>query len=112
MIYPLTNIHHSLLTTVVVIYTTTDWWKSCTGNSPVFGANNPLWIGDYASTLGPLPAGWKYTSFWQYDDKGPNPGDADLWNGDEAGLKRYVFSSKLVSQFIEIPIQNRMALGS
>ncbi|KAF8842366.1 glycoside hydrolase family 25 protein [Paxillus ammoniavirescens] len=74
-----------------VIYTTTDWWKTCTGNSATFGSTNPLWIAHYASTIGTLPAGWKYTSFWQYADSGPNPGDADLWNGDLAGLKRYTF---------------------
>ncbi|KAN0088838.1 glycoside hydrolase family 25 protein [Tylopilus felleus] len=71
-----------------VIYTTTGWWTACTGNSAAFGVNNPLWIADWSSTLGPLPAGWKYTSFWQYADSGPNPGDADLWNGDYDGLKR------------------------
>ncbi|KIK73228.1 glycoside hydrolase family 25 protein, partial [Paxillus rubicundulus Ve08.2h10] len=74
-----------------VIYTTTSWWKSCTGNSATFGSTNPLWIANWASTIGTLPAGWEYTSFWQYADSGPNPGDADLWNGDLAGLKRYAF---------------------
>ena len=77
-------------TPIVVIYSTTDWWTTCTGNSAAFAANNPLWIADWSSTLGALPAGWEYTSFWQYDDSGPNPGDADLWNGDYAGLQRYV----------------------
>ncbi|KIK75421.1 glycoside hydrolase family 25 protein [Paxillus rubicundulus Ve08.2h10] len=67
------------------------WWKSCTGNSATFGSTNPLWIANWASTIGTLPAGWEYTSFWQYADSGPNPGDADLWNGDLAGLKRYAF---------------------
>ncbi|KAG9309495.1 glycoside hydrolase family 25 protein [Chiua virens] len=74
-----------------VIYTTTDWWTTCTGNSAALGANNPLWIADYASTLGTLPAGWEYTSFWQYDDSGPNPGDADLWNGDYTGLQSMAY---------------------
>ncbi|KAJ6582973.1 putative N,O-diacetyl muramidase [Mycena vulgaris] len=71
-----------------VIYTTTDWWKTCTGNSAKFAANNPLWIAHYSSSIGTLPAGWKFTTFWQYADKGPNPGDQDLFNGDAAGLKR------------------------
>ncbi|KIJ12277.1 glycoside hydrolase family 25 protein [Paxillus involutus ATCC 200175] len=74
-----------------VIYTTTDWWKDCTGNSATFGSTNPLWIAHYASTIGTLPAGWKDTSFWQYAHSGPNPGNANLWNGDMAGLKRYTF---------------------
>ncbi|KIK85356.1 glycoside hydrolase family 25 protein [Paxillus rubicundulus Ve08.2h10] len=76
-----------------VIYTTTDWWKSCTGNSATFGSTNPLWIAHYASTIGTLPAGWEYASFWQYANSGPNPGDADLWNGDLAGLKRMALGS-------------------
>ncbi|KAF8433223.1 glycoside hydrolase superfamily [Boletus edulis BED1] len=63
-----------------VIYTTTDWWTTCTG-SVAFAANNPLWIADWSSTLDALPAGWGYTSFWQYADSGPNP----------PGLQRYFF---------------------
>ncbi|KAF9238122.1 glycoside hydrolase family 25 protein [Melanogaster broomeanus] len=70
-----------------VIYTTTDWWSTCTGNSAAFASNNPLWIASYSSTIGTLPAGWEYTSFWQYADSGPNPGDQDLWNGGLAGLQ-------------------------
>jgi len=71
-----------------VIYTTTDWWKTCTGNSAAFGSTNPLWIAHFASSIGALPAGWGYTTFWQYADSGPNPGDQDLFNGDAAGLQR------------------------
>ena len=41
-----------------VIYTTTDWWNTCTGNSAAFASNSPLWIAHFASTVGPLPAGW------------------------------------------------------
>ncbi|KAH7903606.1 glycoside hydrolase family 25 protein [Hygrophoropsis aurantiaca] len=69
-----------------VIYTTTDWWTTCTGNSASFATNNPLWIADYASTIGTLPAGWEYTTFWQYADSGSNPGDQDYFNGDSTGL--------------------------
>ncbi|KAL0959551.1 hypothetical protein HGRIS_011265 [Hohenbuehelia grisea] len=71
-----------------VIYTTTDWWKTCTGNNSGFGSTNPLWIARYASAIGTLPAGWSYTTFWQYADSGANPGDQDIFNGDAAGLKR------------------------
>ncbi|KIM47182.1 glycoside hydrolase family 25 protein [Hebeloma cylindrosporum] len=67
---------------------TSRWWTSCTGNSAAFGANNPLWIAHFASTIGPLPAGWSFTTFWQFADSGPNPGDQDLFNGDAAGLSR------------------------
>ncbi|KAJ3004798.1 hypothetical protein NUW54_g4642 [Trametes sanguinea] len=59
---------------VSVIYTTTDWWTTCTGNSAAFASTNPLWIARYASSIGTLPAGWSYTTFWQYADSGPNPG--------------------------------------
>ncbi|KAG6908001.1 hypothetical protein DXG01_006536 [Tephrocybe rancida] len=37
--------------------------------------------------LSPL-AGRNFTTFWQYADSGPNPGDQDLFNGDAAGLGR------------------------
>ncbi|KAJ7108753.1 glycoside hydrolase family 25 protein [Mycena epipterygia] len=80
--------YHAKTKRYPVIYTTTDWWKTCTGNSPKFGSNNPLWIAHYSTSIGTLPAGWSYTTFWQYADKGPNPGDQDLFNGDAAGLKR------------------------
>ncbi|KAJ6582976.1 glycoside hydrolase family 25 protein [Mycena vulgaris] len=72
----------------VLIYTTTDWWTTCTGNSAAFSTNNPLWIAHYSSSIGTLPAGWSFTTLWQYADSGSNPGDQDLFNGDAAGLKR------------------------
>ncbi|TEB20860.1 glycoside hydrolase family 25 protein [Coprinellus micaceus] len=72
-----------------VIYTTTSWWSTCTGNSASFGATNPLWIARYASAVGALPRGWNFYTFWQYSNSArPNPGDADVFNGDLAGLKR------------------------
>ncbi|KAF7320628.1 Secreted hydrolase [Mycena chlorophos] len=79
--------YHSATTRYPVIYTTTDWWTSCTGNSAAFAANSPLWIARYASSIGTLPAGWAYTTFWQYADSGSNPGDQDMFNGNAAGLK-------------------------
>lgn len=30
-----------------VIYSTLDWWVTCTGNSGIFGNDNPLWIARY-----------------------------------------------------------------
>ncbi|KAI0087433.1 glycoside hydrolase family 25 protein [Irpex rosettiformis] len=71
-----------------MIYTTTDWWQTCTGNSASFASTNPLWIARYSSSVGTLPAGWSYETFWQYADSGTNPGDQDIFNGDAAGLKR------------------------
>ena len=73
-----------------MIYTTTDWWTTCTGNSAAFASTNPLWIAHYSSTIGALPAGWSFTTFWQYADSGPNPGDQDEFNGSLQGLKEYV----------------------
>ncbi|MFF2145956.1 lysozyme [Kitasatospora sp. NPDC058190] len=63
------------------IYTTTNWWSSCTGNYGGFGATNPLWIARYSSTVGTLPNGWSYQTFWQFADSGTFPGDQDLFNG-------------------------------
>ncbi|KAI6042039.1 glycoside hydrolase family 25 protein [Pisolithus marmoratus] len=76
-----------------VIYTTTDWWSTCTGNNTSFADDNPLWIADWSPTLRTLPAGWTHASFWQYADSGPNPGDADLWNGDMNGLRAIALGS-------------------
>ncbi|KAF7326108.1 Secreted hydrolase [Mycena kentingensis (nom. inval.)] len=71
-----------------VIYTTTDWWTTCTGNSAAFATDNPVWIARYSTRIGTLPAGWGSTTFWQYADSGPNPGDQNVFNGDAQGLKR------------------------
>ncbi|GJE99572.1 glycoside hydrolase family 25 protein [Phanerochaete sordida] len=82
------NTYHTKTGVYPVIYTTTDWWTSCTGNSASFASTNPLWVARYASSVGALPAGWSYETFWQFADSGSNPGDQDIFNGDMAGLKR------------------------
>ncbi|MFB7087143.1 lysozyme [Streptomyces sp. NPDC056296] len=64
-----------------VIYTSTNWWKQCTGDYSGFGPTNPLWIARYASTVGPLPAGWDVHTMWQYTSSGPTVGDHDKFNG-------------------------------
>jgi len=69
-----------------VIYTTTSWWSSCTGNYSGFWANHPLWIARWASTVGTLPAGAPFWSFWQYTSTGSVAGiagnvDRNHWNG-------------------------------
>ncbi|KQU66391.1 lysozyme [Phycicoccus sp. Root101] len=68
-----------------VIYSTTSWWSTCTGNTSQFASTNPLWIARYNTTVGTLPAGWSYYTFWQYSD---TPVDQDYFNGDLAGLQR------------------------
>ena len=71
-----------------VIYSTTNWWKTCTGNSAAFAADDPFWVANYgASSSGPLPEGWAYYSFWQYSDSGSQPGDQDVFNGAYADLR-------------------------
>ncbi|TCD69510.1 hypothetical protein EIP91_007440 [Steccherinum ochraceum] len=82
------NTYHAATRVFPVIYTTTDWWTTCTGNSAAFGSTNPLWIAHYASSIGTLPAGWSFTTFWQFADSGSNPGDQDQFNGDMTGLQR------------------------
>ncbi|KAN0088842.1 glycoside hydrolase family 25 protein [Tylopilus felleus] len=83
------NTYHARTGRYPVIYTTTSWWNQCTGGDGSFGSDNPLWLARWASAPGPLPAGWSFYSFWQYADKGPNPGDADLWNGSYENLQKF-----------------------
>ncbi|WP_216217739.1 lysozyme [Amycolatopsis aidingensis] len=68
------------------IYTSTSWWRTCTGNSPEFGATHPLWLARYAPEIGPLPAGWPTQTIWQFANAGPLPGDQNYFNGAEARL--------------------------
>lgn len=72
---------HSRTGRYPTIYTTANWWATCTGNNAGFGATNPLWVARYASSVGTLPAGWSYQTFWQYADSGTFPGDQNLFNG-------------------------------
>ncbi|MGW1378882.1 lysozyme [Streptomyces sp. NPDC002446] len=70
-----------------VIYTSTNWWKRCTGNSGKFGRTNPLWIPRYGSSVGALPAGWRYHSIWQHTSSGHPIGDRNRFNGNYNRLK-------------------------
>lgn len=72
-----------------VIYTSTKWWNTCTGRSTSFARRHPLWLADWHSSPGPLPAGWSYRSIWQHANSGPLPGDQDQWNGSYAQLKKF-----------------------
>jgi len=87
-IHDFVNTYHSKTKRYPMIYTTTDWWKTCTGNSAAFGSTCPLVLARYGSSVGTLPAGWKYQTIWQFADKGTFPGDQDVFNGDAAGLKK------------------------
>ncbi|WP_329459097.1 lysozyme [Streptomyces sp. NBC_01497] len=77
---------HAKTTRWPTIYSTTDWWTTCTGNTAAFSANDPLFIARYASSVGTLPAGWPFYTFWQYADSGTFPGDQDRFNGPLSGL--------------------------
>ncbi|MFF9087581.1 lysozyme [Streptomyces sp. NPDC014991] len=72
-----------------VIYTATSWWTQCTGGYAGFGATNPLWIARYASTVGPLPAGWKAHTMWQYTSTGKTVGDHDRFNGPKDAVRDF-----------------------
>ncbi|MBJ2120962.1 VCBS repeat-containing protein [Arthrobacter sp. MSA 4-2] len=73
-----------------MIYTTADWWNRCTGYSTAF-ANHPLHVASYNNCCtGPLPAGWRVESLWQYTSDGPVVGDWNRWNGTAAAFDRFV----------------------
>ncbi|GAA2244239.1 hydrolase [Streptomyces ruber] len=63
-----------------VVYTATTWWNQCTGSHAGLGAH-PLWIARYASSVGPMPAGWSGYTMWQYTATGPYVGDHNRFNG-------------------------------
>jgi GH25 family lysozyme M1 (1,4-beta-N-acetylmuramidase) len=64
-----------------VIYTSTRWWNQCVDG--VFNTTNPLWVANYANTVGPLPRGWEFQTFWQNTS---TPVDSDRFNGGEDRL--------------------------
>ena len=80
------NTYHASTSRWAVIYTTTDWWTTCTGNYSGFAVNDPLWIARYSSSVGTLPAGWGFYTFWQWADSGVFPGDQDVFNGTATRL--------------------------
>lgn len=61
-----------------VIYTNYDWWSRCTGNTTAFNSTNPLWVARYSSTVGTLPGGWPFYTFWQFTS---SPIDQSHFNG-------------------------------
>ena len=67
-----------------VFYSTFDWWNTCTGNSSAFASLSPFWIARYSSSVGSLPAGTAYYTFWQYSS---SPIDQNYFNGDLSRLR-------------------------
>ncbi|WP_432144486.1 lysozyme [Streptomyces sp. bgisy084] len=70
-----------------VLYTSTSWWKQCTDNSTAFSSTHPLWVPRYGSSVGTLPGGWNYQTFWQYTSTGRTVGDHNRFNGASDRLK-------------------------
>jgi GH25 family lysozyme M1 (1,4-beta-N-acetylmuramidase) len=83
------NYYHGKTGRYPTIYTSTSWWSTCVGSQANLGANYALWIARYNSTVGTLPHGWSYYTFWQYADHGTFPGDQDRWNGTYTNLKKF-----------------------
>lgn len=77
---------HARTTQYPLIYSTYGWWSRCTGNSAAF-SQDPLWIADYGSSPGILPAGWAFQTLWQFADSGAFVGDQDSFNGSPARLQ-------------------------
>lgn len=71
-----------------LLYTNPSWWSECTGNSDAFVDTNPLVLARYASSPGEIPGGWPAQTIWQNSDSYSFGGDSDIFNGDEAGLKK------------------------
>ncbi len=90
---------HALTSRFPMIYTTRGWWDQCTGTNSSFGTSNPLFIANYSSTPGVMPAGWASQTLWQYSDTGTFPGDQDVFNGSSdqltalAGLGQHIFEA-------------------
>lgn len=80
------NEYHAKTGRWAVIYSTTNWWTTCTGDNGGFGSEDPLWLADFASSPGALPAGWGFYTIWQFADSGTFPGDQDVFNGTSARL--------------------------
>lgn len=80
------NRYHARTGRWPVIYTATNWWVDCTGNYAGLANRSPLWIANYTGTAYPLPAGWSFYTFWQWDDEGTFPGDQNVFNGSSDRL--------------------------
>jgi GH25 family lysozyme M1 (1,4-beta-N-acetylmuramidase) len=90
-IHAFINEYHTRTGRWPIINTFTEWWKSCTGNSTVFAAKDPLWINNHKSTATPLPAGWHTYTIWQWAEAGPLPGDQNVI---KAGLYKALLPEK------------------
>lgn len=76
-----------------IIYTTADWWATCAGGSKAFAATNPIWIASWASTPGPLPAGWTSWTLWQSGADDPLGIDYNAFHGTYEQLQQLAGSA-------------------
>ncbi|ASR38619.1 lysozyme [Prauserella marina] len=76
--------YHSRTGRYPVIYTSTNWWNQCVGTAQSFGNTVPLWVARYSSSVGTLPNGWSFHTFWQYTS---TPIDQNSFNGSYDRLK-------------------------
>lgn len=60
----------------------------CTGNSAAFKDTCPLNVARYSSSVGTIPGGWPYQTFWQNSDSYAYGGDSDIFNGGLTGLQK------------------------
>lgn len=77
---------HSRTGRYPTIYTSTRWWNMCTNGSGAFARTNPLWIPRYGSSVGALPGGFQFHTFWQYANHGKFAGDQNVFNGSSLQL--------------------------
>ncbi|GAD94069.1 N,O-diacetyl muramidase, putative [Paecilomyces variotii No. 5] len=81
--------YHSETGRYPMVYSTADWWNTCTGGSTAFKDTSPLVLARYSSSgPGTIPGGWPYQTIWQNSDSYSYGGDSDIFNGDEASLKK------------------------
>lgn len=80
--------YHEATSRYPLLYTNPSWWSQCTGDSNAFVDTNPLVLARYASAPGTIPGGWPTQTIWQNSDAYSFGGDSDIFNGDEAGLKK------------------------
>lgn len=80
--------YHEATSRYPLLYTNPSWWSQCTGDSNAFVDTNPLVLARYASAPGTIPGGWPAQTIWQNSDAYSFGGDSEIFNGDEAGLKK------------------------
>jgi GH25 family lysozyme M1 (1,4-beta-N-acetylmuramidase) len=71
-----------------ILYFSRSWWTECTDDSKLFSKTCPLDLASWNPSIGEIPGGWPFQTFWQYADTNDFGGDSDRFNGDLDGLKK------------------------